>query len=116
PPRSCLRAQKDRGRWQGDYSYSYFRMGGNAPVRWSSMSSDSFQQALQRAAETCGVDPGYWDIWGRHHATTPEAQQVILGALGIDAADEERLRQSLAARQRREWERGLPPSIVARQG
>ena len=64
----------------------------------------------------CGVDPGYWDIWGRHHATTPEAQQVILGALGIDAADEERLRQSLAARERREWERVLPASVVARLG
>ncbi|HEV3199738.1 MAG TPA: 4-alpha-glucanotransferase [Bryobacteraceae bacterium] len=79
------------------------------------MPSDTFQQLLERAAAVCGVDPGYWDIWGRHHTTTTEAQQVILRAMGIDADDAERLQHSLAALTRREWERLLPPAVVARE-
>ena len=51
-------------------------------------------------------------------ATTPprtEAKQVILRAKGIDAANAEALERSMAAISRREWERLLPPCIVARQ-
>jgi 4-alpha-glucanotransferase len=77
------------------------------------MPSDTFLQLLDRAAAVCGVDPGFWDIWGRHHASTVEAQQVILRAMGIDAGDQGRLEQSLAALTRRDWERLLPPAVVA---
>src|ERR1039457_6651402 len=79
------------------------------------MPSDIFLQLLERAAAACGVDPGFWDIWGRHHATTTEAQQVILRAMGIAADDAERLEHSLAALIRREWERLVPPAVVARE-
>ena len=79
------------------------------------MPSDIFLQLLERAAAACGVDPGFWDIWGRHHATTTGAQQVILRAMGIAADDAERLEHSLAALIRREWERLVPPAVVARE-
>ena len=79
------------------------------------MPSETFEQMLDRAASSHGIGPGYWDIWGRYHATSTEAKQVILRAKGIDAANAEALERSMAALSRREWERLLPPCIVARQ-
>ncbi|MBZ5726533.1 MAG: 4-alpha-glucanotransferase [Acidobacteriia bacterium] len=77
------------------------------------MPSDTFQQLLDRAATLYGIDPGFWDIWGRYHETATEARQAILGALGVDARDRESLERSLAAHTRREWERLLAPATVA---
>ena len=76
------------------------------------MPADMFQQLLDRAASQSGIEPGYWDIWGRHHDTTTAAKQAILQAMGIAAGDAAQLEQSLAARTRRAWERLAPPSIV----
>jgi len=77
------------------------------------MPSENFGQLLDHAASLCGVDPGYWDIWGRHHQTTTATRQAILRGLGVAADDETELEGSLAARTRREWQRLLPPAIVA---
>ena len=57
------------------------------------MPSESFEQLLDRAASLCGIEPGFWDIWGRYHITTAAAKQAMLRALGCllytsDAADE----------------------------
>jgi len=76
------------------------------------MPADTFEQLLDRAATRAGIEPGYWDIWGRHHDTTVAAKQAILEALGIAAGTVEQLEQSLAALTRREWERLAPPSVV----
>ena len=73
---------------------------------------DTFEQLLDRTAAQSGIEPGYWDIWGRHHDTTTAAKQSILQALGIAADDAQQLEQSLAALTRREWERLAPPSVV----
>jgi 4-alpha-glucanotransferase len=73
---------------------------------------DTFEQLLDRAAAQSGIEPGYWDIWGRHHETTTAAKQAILQALGIAAGDAGELEQSLATLTRREWERLAPPSVV----
>src|SRR5271157_3685244 len=80
------------------------------------MPADTFEQLLDRAASQSGIEPGYWDIWGRHHDTTTAAKQAILQALGIAAGDANQLEQSLAARTRREWERLAPPSVVSVEG
>ena len=76
------------------------------------MPADTFEQLLDRAATQAGIEPGYWDIWGRHHDTTTAAKQAILAALGIAAGDAAELEQSLTALTRREWERMAPPSVV----
>ena len=73
---------------------------------------DTFEQLLDRAAAQSGIEPGYWDIWGRYHDTSTAAKQAILQALGIAAGDAEQLEQSLAALTRREWQRLAPPSVV----
>ncbi len=77
------------------------------------MPSETFPQLLDRAATRYGIDPGFWDIWGRYHETSNAAKQAILGALGVEAGDREALERSLAARTRRDWERLLAPAIVA---
>lgn len=76
------------------------------------MSSHTFEQLLERASAICGVDPGFWDIWGRYHETSREAKQAILRAKGFDATNAEALERSLAEHTRREWESLLPPAIV----
>src|SRR4051812_34123865 len=77
------------------------------------MHSDTFEQLLDRAATLCGIGPGFWDIWGKYHETTRAAKQAILRAKGFDAADASSLERSLAAHTRREWDRLLPPSVIA---
>ena len=79
------------------------------------MPADTLEQLLDRAASLSGIEPGYWDIWGRHHDTSTAAKQAILEALGIAAGNAEQLEQSLAALTRREWERLAPPTVVCGQ-
>lgn len=76
------------------------------------MPSETFEQLLDRAAASCGIDPGFWDIWGRYHTISSSAKKAILRAMGVDAADRESLERSLAARARRDWERLVPPATV----
>src|ERR1035437_9159601 len=77
------------------------------------MAPHTFEQLLDRAASSRGIEPGFWDIWGRYHTTAPEAKQAILRAMGFAADTPEELTRSLAAETRREWGRLLPPAIVA---
>ena len=72
----------------------------------------TFEQLLDRAASSRGIEPGFWDIWGHYHTTTTEAKQAILRGLGFAAENREELERSLAALTRREWERLLPPAVV----
>ena len=55
------------------------------------MPADTFEQLLDRAAALSGIEPEYWDIWGRQHRTTTAATQAILKALGIAAGNAEEL-------------------------
>ncbi|MGA2268652.1 MAG: 4-alpha-glucanotransferase [Bryobacteraceae bacterium] len=76
---------------------------------------ETFEQLLDRAASAFGIDRGYWDIWGHYHTTSTQAKQAILRGLGFAAGNLEELKRSLAALARREWERLLPPAVVARE-
>ncbi|MBV9504016.1 MAG: 4-alpha-glucanotransferase [Acidobacteriia bacterium] len=76
------------------------------------MPQERYEELLDRAANSCGIDPGYWDIWGKHHDVSAEVKQALLEAKGVRARSIEDLEQSLAERARREWMRLLPPSIV----
>lgn len=76
------------------------------------MPSESFQQLLERVAALRGIDPGFWDIWGRYHATSPEALRVLLRAMGTVADDAESLERSSSALTSSEWKRLLPPAVV----
>jgi 4-alpha-glucanotransferase len=76
------------------------------------MPSETFVQLLDRAASLYGIEPHYWDIWGRKHEITVEARQALLRARGVAAGNAAELEQSLARRAHAEWERLLPPAVV----
>jgi 4-alpha-glucanotransferase len=76
------------------------------------MLSGTFEQLLDRAAALSGIDPGFWDIWGRYHETTAAVQQAILRAKGFDVSSPEALERDLAERERRRWQRLLAPVFV----
>jgi 4-alpha-glucanotransferase len=77
------------------------------------MPSGTFEQLLDRAASVCGIEPGFWDIWGHYHETTAEAKRALLQALGMDASGPAQLEHALAQRTRASWERLVAPSVVA---
>jgi 4-alpha-glucanotransferase len=76
------------------------------------MPSATYDEALDRAAETWGIQPDYWDIWGQHHITPPETKRAILASLGIRADTKEELDHALDHRFRDESSRVLPPCVV----
>ena len=75
-------------------------------------SSSSWTEALGRAASLWGVEPEYWDIWGKQHITRPEAQKTILEALGIPAGSKEALDRAVEERLWGEWSRLTPATLV----
>jgi 4-alpha-glucanotransferase len=77
------------------------------------MNSQSFEALLDRAAAICGIEPGYWDIFGRYHVATIEGKQAILRARGWAAGSAEELERSLAEHVRSDWKRLAPATIVA---
>jgi 4-alpha-glucanotransferase len=74
--------------------------------------SESYENALERAAAAWGIEPGYGDTWGRQHVTSPEVKQAILQALGIDTSTRETLDAALEARLCEEWQSLVPPAVV----
>jgi 4-alpha-glucanotransferase len=80
------------------------------------MASDTFEELLNRAAALRGIEPGFWDIFGRYHPTTIAGKQAILRAMGWASGSVTELEQSLAAQARREWERLAPLTVVALEG
>src|SRR5580704_8348880 len=59
------------------------------------------------AAQAWGIEEIFYDIWGKPHPTSAEAQRAILKSLGVDDV-EKALDEKLWA----EWSRPLPPTIV----
>ena len=79
------------------------------------MQSENYEQLLDLAARLWGIDPEYWDIWGRKHFTPAETKRAILKGLGVRAEDAQNLRESIEARRRQEWTRLAPPCLVVSQ-
>ena len=79
------------------------------------MQPETFQQLLDRAAAACGIDGGYWDIWGKYHEASLEVKQAILASAGIPSGSREELERALADRTSREWKRFTPASLVVSQ-
>ena len=76
------------------------------------MSSPTYDEALAKAAEIWGIQPDYWDIWGKHHVTPPETKRAILHSLGVRTDTKEELDQALEERSRQEWSRLVAPCLV----
>src|ERR1700704_3093150 len=76
------------------------------------MESSTYEDALDRAAQSWGIQPSYWDIWGQRHVTPPETKCAILESLGIRTDTKRSLDLALERRLREEWSRLAPPCLV----
>lgn len=74
--------------------------------------AEKYEDALRRASELYGIEPGYWDIWGKWHETSDEVQQAILASLGVPAGSLGELSRALEQRLWREWTETSPPVLV----
>ena len=74
--------------------------------------SRSYEQALDRAASLWGIEPEFFDIWGKLHVTSSETKQSILRAMGVGVDTRDQLEQAIDSRLRREWTRSVPPCLV----
>src|ERR1700735_2919812 len=79
------------------------------------MQSENYGQLLDFAAHLWGIEPEYWDIWGRKHFTSNETKQAVLKGMGVRTGTAQSLRESIEARRRKEWTRLVPPCVVAGQ-
>ncbi len=77
--------------------------------------SETYEQALDRAARLWGIEPEYGDTWGKRHVTSPEIKRAILTALGVPAGSREELDRAVEERLWAEWDRVVPPVAVLGQ-
>lgn len=68
--------------------------------------------ALDQASLLVGVQPEFWDIWGRRHITSPEVQGSVLKSVGLPIENVDQLNDALEQRLWREWTALLPPTTV----
>jgi 4-alpha-glucanotransferase len=59
------------------------------------MTFHSYEDALNHAAESCGITPEFWDIFGHKHITSDSTKRAIVEALGISAGSEADLEAGL---------------------
>ena len=67
---------------------------------------------LQEAAEACGIEPAFWDIWAVKHIAPPDVLRAILGSLGVDATSDESITRAMEQREWEESSRLLAPTLV----
>ncbi|BBZ44169.1 4-alpha-glucanotransferase [Mycobacterium parmense] len=72
--------------------------------------------SLVELARRYGIATEYADWTGRHVPVPESTLMAVLGALGVEAADEQQRNAALSAHRRAHWARRLPPTIVGRTG
>lgn len=70
---------------------------------------------LDRLADMAGIEPGYWDIWGKRHDASADTKRTLLAAMGLDVASDGRIAESLQAAEADAWRRALPPVLVVHE-
>ena len=76
------------------------------------MEPDRYRQSLDRAADYCGIQNEFWDIFGHRHEASLETKRAAVQALGLrpDRLDEDREALEFAA-----WSRIAEPCMVLDQ-
>jgi hypothetical protein len=77
------------------------------------MDSPTYEQNLLHAAEQCGVEREFWDIFGTHHVTSAATQRAILQSLGFQCDSVQQIEASLHARNARRFSQLLTATKVA---
>ncbi|MEM9604142.1 MAG: 4-alpha-glucanotransferase [Pseudomonadota bacterium] len=68
--------------------------------------------ALWTLSDAVGIERGYFDIYGNHHAVSEDTCRRLLGCMGFDVDDDDAVARSLDAHSLRNWRRALPPVAV----
>jgi 4-alpha-glucanotransferase len=68
--------------------------------------------ALLRLARLAGVASSYEDAWHQRRPVAAETLRLMLAAMGIAAADDREVAQSIAALEEAEWGTLLPPVVT----
>ncbi len=71
------------------------------------------RSALDTLAERTGIENEFIDAHGRARLTPEGTKRALLAAMGVEAGDEATAAEALAALDREEWGRSLPPVHVA---
>src|SRR6185503_10676299 len=69
---------------------------------------------LQRLAQLCGVDLGYEDVFRKWQETPETAIRAVLERMDVNAASDAQIETSIAAIEREERRRVVPPVWVRR--
>jgi 4-alpha-glucanotransferase len=71
-----------------------------------------YGEALDAAAALWGIEPQFWDIWGKLHITSAAIKRSILQAMGVDSSTTAQLEKAIEDRKIREQSRLAPPCVV----
>ena len=72
--------------------------------------------ALDRLGKAAGILPGYWDIAGTRHQTSPDTTRALLAAMGLDTSTPAALQDALDRLARQRQATPLKPMTVVRTG
>lgn len=78
--------------------------------------SPALPEDLAELARRYGVATEFWDWQGRQRRIPAATVVAVLAALGVQAAGEQQVRESLTAADDAPWRRMLPPTVVVRAG
>ncbi len=76
----------------------------------------SMPSLLDELAAQAGIEPYYHDVWGARHTLSIETKRAFLDAMGLSAATEEQIVQSIARLTTKAWRRALEPVTVLDEG
>lgn len=75
--------------------------------------SETYEQALSRAADLFGIEREYWDIFGRHHVASREGLEAVLRSMGVKTSSCGELDEAVEARLWEDWSRVVPATLVS---
>lgn len=76
----------------------------------------SARERLKWLASAHGIEPGFHDIWGRHHEAPEATLRALLRELGVPADSAADVDRGLAATHRRYWCRLAEPVVAVAAG
>jgi 4-alpha-glucanotransferase len=78
--------------------------------------SPEYVALLEEAARRHGIETEYWDIWGKHHRTSPTVIASILHSLGVPCETVESVSNHLGKVESEAWRRAVPRTLVIGRG
>lgn len=80
------------------------------------MSNLNQEQLVDELAKVFGIDPEYYDIFGRRHIISLETKRAILTAMGVHTTTHEQMLQEFAEVHETTWRQPCEPVLVQRVG